>query len=640
MDWRLQWRSAFALVCCLLAVQVEQLSGQEQPFDGVLRGHLGSVFMGVFTPDGERAITVSSDQTARCWDLKTGREVRRFHAHTGPVYAVAVSGDGRTLVTGAQDNTLRLWDVPQTRPLWSATVHGASSRALARSPDGSRWISGGADQGIRVWDSRKLSATADFANVDPKDVSASRQGHQAEVVTAAFRNDGNLFVTGDAAGRILVWHPFLEPAQGELGPHEGGVTSLAFHANNQQIVTAGNDGQIRLWQLPPQPTSLVRSFAAHEKPVLDMVLYNGGSHVVSCAADRRVVMSDMNNGQATRAFEGLAGEPRAVAVRPDNQRVAAGNDAGRVLLWNANDAQPFQTFDVTGAVTALAWSNDNQKLAVATAAAKLYFFGPPLPPQSPQPGNELVEHQQIDTAAVITRVAFDTDHRSAWATHADGRVGTWLYASPLPLRQFNHGGPVFGVAISRDGKTVVSCSGDQTVRIWDSTNGQQRAQLNGHTGQVLAIALSPDESLIVSSGADRTVRLWDVTTGKQLKQLAALDETAYSLDFHPDGKLLAAGSADKRVHLFNVLTGATERVLEGHSDYVHSVCFHSTGSRLLSYSYAGELRVWEIASGKSLMQQQIGRVGNGACYSPDDIRVLLCNGDDTARVIELPAEAR
>jgi WD40 repeat protein len=88
----------------------------QAPADGVLNGHEGAVVMGVFTPDGERVVTASSDQTARLWDVAKSVELRRYTQHVGPLYCLAASGDGRTLVTGSQDNTLRVWDLPLSHP--------------------------------------------------------------------------------------------------------------------------------------------------------------------------------------------------------------------------------------------------------------------------------------------------------------------------------------------------------------------------------------------------------------------------------------------------------------------------------------------------------------------------------------------
>jgi tetratricopeptide (TPR) repeat protein len=75
---------------------------------------------------------------------------------------------------------------------------------------------------------------------------------------------------------------------------------------------------------------------------------------------------------------------------------------------------------------------------------------------------------------------------------------------------------VSGVAISADGKRIVSGSQDRTVRVWDTASGQELLSLKGHTQPVTSLALSADGNCIVSGGEDNTLRVWDTQTAPEL----------------------------------------------------------------------------------------------------------------------------
>ncbi|HAX85894.1 MAG TPA: hypothetical protein DCY91_06380 [Cyanobacteria bacterium UBA11370] len=73
-----------------------------------LKGHQGVVTSASFSPDGERIVTASSDNTARAWDLK-GNLVTELKGHQGWVYSASFSPDGERIVTASLDKTARVW---------------------------------------------------------------------------------------------------------------------------------------------------------------------------------------------------------------------------------------------------------------------------------------------------------------------------------------------------------------------------------------------------------------------------------------------------------------------------------------------------------------------------------------------------
>ena len=71
-------------------------------------GHNSFVNSVVFSTDGLRIVSGSSDETVREWDALTGAELRLLMGHTNMVTSVAISRDGMRIVSGSYDMTVRI----------------------------------------------------------------------------------------------------------------------------------------------------------------------------------------------------------------------------------------------------------------------------------------------------------------------------------------------------------------------------------------------------------------------------------------------------------------------------------------------------------------------------------------------------
>lgn len=81
-----------------------------------------------------------------------------------------------------------------------------------------------------------------------------------------------------------------------------------------------------------------------------------------------------------------------------------------------------------------------------------------------------------------------------------------------------HESRVYGVAVSGDGRRIVSTSGDETVRVWDARTGREIHCLRGHGG-VTRVAVSGDGRLVLGGSEDATISVWYAATGQEIRRL-------------------------------------------------------------------------------------------------------------------------
>ena len=107
---------------------------------------------------------------------------------------------------------------------------------------------------------------------------------------------------------------------------------------------------------------------------------------------------------------------------------------------------------------------------------------------------------------------------------------------------------IWFITLSRDGKTLYSCSQDQTIIAWDVASGEVRYQLSGHQGYIVSLCLNEDESLLASGAFNNTVRVWDLKTQQQIREIKTASWNM-SVSFMGD-KLVVAGD-DYCIKVFN-----------------------------------------------------------------------------------------
>ena len=141
------------------------------------------------TPDGQRAVSASDDQTLRVWDLRSGCELRILTGHATWINAVAVTPDGQRAVSASFDNTLKVWDLASGRELRTLIGHARAVSAEAVTPDGRRVVSASDDHMVKLWELETGEVLATFTC-------------DCAAYCCAYSDALKLIVAGDAGGHL------------------------------------------------------------------------------------------------------------------------------------------------------------------------------------------------------------------------------------------------------------------------------------------------------------------------------------------------------------------------------------------------------------------------------------------------------
>lgn len=214
-----------------------------------------------------------------------------------------------------------------------------------------------------------------------------------------------------------------------------------------------------------------------------------------------------------------------------------------------------------------------------------------------------------------------------------------------------HTNSIYGTAVDKDGRWLVTVSSDKTARVWNIAENRLQTTLRvpsntNDEGTIFAVAMSLNGETIAVGGAafndgqsGNSIYIFDRASGKLLRRLIGLPDNVISLAFTKDGNYLASTlSNNGGLYIYSVGNGrllAGDRAYKGNS---YSVDFLKDG-RLVTTCADGFLRLYRFdpnrEDGRRLallnkLTAPGGKIPASASFSPDGSRIAVGFLDTTA----------
>jgi WD40 repeat protein/serine/threonine protein kinase len=585
-----------------------------------------------FSPDGRQLAVLGAGGHLTLWDSATDRVVGTqsfpFAFDTTCGNCLAYHADGRRLVVGCDDGAVRLFDAAsgQVRAL---AGHARAVRGVAVGRRGQRVASAGSDGTVRIWDLKCGDAA-------PLTISSHPRG----VVSVALSPDEDLLASAGNGSAVELWDAATGRHLGTFDGHEQIVYGVTFSPDGRRLASASWDKTIRLWDVAARQH--VMTLYGHTSFARAVAFTPDGHRLVSVGEDKSVRVWDAHDGRALFSLAGHTSVAVLAAVHPDGRRVATTSWDGTVKLWDITSNPEVLTLRHHGWVAAIALAADS--LTLATASGNRF-----------QPSGHTVSLWDAATGRNRLELPHEGETVDALALSPDGRRlvtgGTGRIVTVYDARTGQEGGKLAGhtdsvraVVFDPKGKRIASGSLDGSVRVWDSATLRELLAFGLHGGPVHAVAFSPDGESIASASADRTIKVWRAATGAVTATLPysppalpPLTWGANLLAFRPDGARLVAtcgGDADPLTLVVWDLALRREIVtLRGHAFPPTAVAFSPDGKRIISGSADQTVKLWDAETGAELFTLR-GHGGNVLCLaiSADGHKIVSGGIDNTAKI--------
>ncbi len=643
--------------------------------------HNGEINALVFSPDGQRLATASSDETVKIWDLSNGHEILTYTGHSSgqtgsqrnKVRCLVWSNDGKFIVSAGMEKNIKIWDPATGKDKQSIPATGEFVSSVVLSKDAKHVITGqinvpgNPSNGLFVHETatgKLVRDVRDFTN---------------RVGTLSFNPEGNILATGDDNGsvRLFQYPSFVDninqPAYwaqqdptgatyqlgfspdgktlvrvGPLGvklyatPLAGapfavgaprrnllanGARCAVYSKDGKTVFTGGFDGNIQFWD--PEAEQKIGEFKnAHASPVNALTFSPEGNQLASCSQDFTIRLWDFDVVLQSRDFEGHEGPVWTAVFSPDGTKVLSASADRTVKVWQRDTGKvAFTINDHNAPVTVALFSPDGKLIASAGGDKVIRIFNA----ENGKPLRTCEGH-----LGTITSIAFSSDSKRIVSGSADRQVKIWDADNAKELVAIkDNPSIVAAVAFRPDGKQIAVGNIDQTLRLHDADSGKLQNSWSAHSSSVNGVAYSPNGQWLASCGVDMAIQLWPlVTPGTGAIRLVGHTGPVSTVAFRKDNQHLVSCGADQLIKLWKIEgnEGKELQTFRGHKDWVTSVAFSGDGYHVISASVDRRMKIWEITSRELPLLAEHTSAVETVAVSPDGAIIATGSVDRTIKL--------
>ena len=466
----------------------------------------------------------------------------------------------------------------------------------------------------------------------------------------------------------------------QLG-HTSAVACLAFSPDGEHIISGGDDGVIKLWEVATGRE--VRSFGNLDAGITALAYSPVAPLALAGYRDGTIALWDATTGDHVRRYSDHGEQIQALAFSGDGSRIYSGDKGRNIIVWETSTAAPIRkiagdrskfynreqlgydsyypttiSFSGDGSLAVInsmdvqVWDTERARIITKLPGkAMTGKFGQSITDTDFSPdgrhfitGGNGLEQRDSETGSLVRSFSGKThgilaldhspDGKHVIAGYRDKAMVLWEIDGGIELHSFVPAKePIQELAFSPNGSFVLAALADGTLTLWDVSTGKVVQRFKGASSKVNAMAGGTAGPHMMSGSENGSLALWDMSEGTAVALFRGHREAVTAVAFLPDKPQALSGSEDRSIRLWDLDSGMRVKTLRGHRDAVTSLAVSSDGTFTVSGSKDMTCRIWNIGTGEELKTLE-GHTHwvNDVAISPDGLKVLSGSSDQSARI--------
>ncbi|MGB7311304.1 MAG: serine/threonine-protein kinase, partial [Nodosilinea sp.] len=305
--------------------------------------------------------------------------------------------------------------------------------------------------------------------------------------------------------------------------------------------------------LPQQSVLSLGTLPGHEADVLDMLLLKDGQTLVTASADQTVRFWDLEGKRALRTLSDHTNTVKTLAMTTDQEILITAGDDRTIRFWNMADGELLVTLSNAHAVpiNALEVSNNSKILVSADSDGTIFMWNLVAADGRIDPKHLVTTgpSHTLQADGTVNDLRFTRD--DSYLVSGGKSLHVWVIdALDQPITLTGHEPLTFinRLAISDDGRTLITGSSDKTVRLWNLADQTHRATLTGHQSYVNDLRV--EGPLLWSADADQRILVWDLDQEAYVETITGFNTDIWRFAVQPNGHIVTVGGTEHTLGLW------------------------------------------------------------------------------------------